>query len=147
MNVRETAEVLGYLASAWPRYELTEETVKVWVDQFSHVDFEVAQRAAKALVASDEWFPSVARFRELVSVELRKTPPKQGCEKCDRGFTVLDDGSVTFCRFCRPDLGLSDAAELGGGQPVRELGSGKWETGIESARRKLLPKVKNINDL
>lgn len=140
MNVRETAEILGYLAAAWPKYELAEETVAVWVDQFANVDFEVAQSAAKAVVASDEWFPSVARFRELVGVQMRQRPKAAGCGACDRGFVLGKAESVGVCPVCHPHR-LAPA----GSRPMRELGSGEWESGIQSARERLsLPKGNNL---
>lgn len=130
MNIRETAEILGYLAAAWPKYELAEETVRVWVDQFEDVSFEHAQRAAKQIVAKDEWFPSVARFRAALGVELRLQPAELGCDRCERGFVLLENGEVTFCSDCRPSAYVP---ALSSGEPERD----GWEQGIGLVRQNL----------
>lgn len=132
MNVRETAEILGYLAAAWPKYELTEETVQVWVDQFASADFEKAQKAAKEVVANDEWFPSVARFRERLALQLRLDPTELGCNVCENGFVVLDNGDVTFCSNCRSSAPVLGAAPQFGGRD-------NWQEGLGQARKQLGP--------
>jgi hypothetical protein len=63
----EAATILAYLASAWPRTSLPDETVKVWARHMESLDFETAMRAAEALVDSSSWFPSVAEFKNTYS--------------------------------------------------------------------------------
>jgi hypothetical protein len=130
MQARETAEILAYLSAAFPRHELPPETVKVWVDQLAGVDFAIAQAAAKAAVASSEWFPTVHRFRELVAAERRQHGTDPGCAACDRGFILYPNGSVGFCSSCRPTPRTLTS------RPVRELEpkSSDWTRWVQEAR-------------
>lgn len=72
MNAIETAQVLAYLANAWPNTQVTEEQTQIWAGQLIGVDPEVGREAAQALVGSSEWFPTVAAFREAVNVVVRR---------------------------------------------------------------------------
>jgi hypothetical protein len=129
MNLRETAEVLAYFSAAYPKYELFEETVAVWADQFDQTDFAVAKAAAKKLVATDQFFPSVARFREVLGVELRGLPA-ESCDLCDNGF-VLVEGGARLCRVCRPHQPPVPAP------PALQPGLKDWRSGLLQARKGL----------
>lgn len=65
MTLGEAAAVLRYLTSSYPTQALSPESATVWRDQVLVVDVDDAQEAARAAVAGDQWFPTVARFREL----------------------------------------------------------------------------------
>jgi|688.fasta_scaffold01756_40 hypothetical protein len=133
MNSREVGEILGYLSAAWPKYELFPETVKVWIDQFSETDFEVAQKAARKVVAEDNWFPSVSRFIGICKTESRMSERPLGCDHCDNGFVISESGVASFCGFCR------QAPRSIHRPRVRELHSpqGNWEECLEQTRKKL----------
>lgn len=64
MNRAETAQILAYLASAWPNVDMAEETVAVWVDQLAPVDYADAEVAARSVVKSARWFPAPSEFLE-----------------------------------------------------------------------------------
>lgn len=128
MVVREVAEILGYLAAAFPKHEMPEETVRVWCDQFASLDYGVAQRAAKRVVADDEWFPTIARFREVVATELKFRGDNTFCGDCDRGFIIKGRNEAAYCPTCRPQAVFAPGERL-------ELGRGDgWENGVEAAR-------------
>lgn len=63
MNRRDVAAVLGILTAAWPNQTLPEQTVAVWMDMLADLDPADAQQAARTLVKTEQWFPSIARFR------------------------------------------------------------------------------------
>jgi len=132
VNLRETAEILGYLSAAFPKNEMFEETVTVWSDQLVNVDFEVAQKTAKNVVAADQWFPTVARFLEVLAVETRFTH-SVGCDKCDLGFSVLEDGSVQFCNFCRP----ARPVKVSSRRKELAYNASDWKAGLQAVREKL----------
>lgn len=131
MNSVEVGEIMAYLAAAWPKHELHPETVKIWIDQFKDVDFVDAQNAAKRCVAEDEWFPSVARLKSLCGVRHIRRP--LGCGKCDQGFRLSDDGSVTFCTECRTALPKTEPSR------TKELSSGmdSWKEWLDRSRNVL----------
>jgi hypothetical protein len=131
MQPREVAEILGYLSAAFPKHDLPQETVAVWCDQFASTDFELARDAAKQIVAEDDWFPTIHRFREAVGRLLRAGGAPPGCGQCDRGFVLLADGSAAFCRVCRKDAPLVSGER-------RALSQGQdWKQGLQSVRAAL----------
>lgn len=132
MDARETAQVLGYLSAAYPRNELHEETVLVWIDQFENADPAMALRAAKRIVASDEWFPSISRFREVLGLEIRQSQVSEHCSDCDNGFVLDSRGDARFCRRCR-----SDAARDLVGPTARSLRGADWGEWVAKTRKEL----------
>ena len=104
MDSRQAGEILAYLSAAWPRYELHEETIRVWVDQLRSVDFGAAQQAARRIVAEDDWFPAVSRLKSLCRPSSSVGLAFSGCDACDRGFRENGDGEVVVCRNCRQNV-------------------------------------------
>lgn len=73
MNSHQVGEILAYFSAAWPKYDVYEETVNIWIDQLQRTDFETAQLAARQVVEKEDWFPSVSRFkREIREVARRR---------------------------------------------------------------------------
>lgn len=68
MNPQETAAVLAYFASAWPRFDMTEETVKVWIVECKDVNPDDGQRAMRQLVRTQDFPPPIAKFLEAAAV-------------------------------------------------------------------------------
>ena len=62
----DIVKVMRYLVAAWPQYELTEQTVAVYVMQLLRRGYEadVLLLAAMALVDSSTWFPTVAALHD-----------------------------------------------------------------------------------
>lgn len=65
MTPFEASSILAYLVEAWPSMEVGEHTAEVWADALSGVDTQHAHTAARKLVKSEQWPPSVARFLEV----------------------------------------------------------------------------------
>lgn len=61
----DVVSIMGYMVAAWPRQEISETTVAVYVVQMlrSGLPAEVLLLAAMALVDSSTFFPSVAEWR------------------------------------------------------------------------------------
>lgn len=72
MNVQETAGLLAYFANAWPNTTVTPEQAEIWASQLIGVDPDDGREAARSLVGSSEWFPTVAAFREAVNAVARR---------------------------------------------------------------------------
>ena len=62
---QDVVKVLGYMAAAWPRFEITAETVAVYVMHLlrTRLAADVLLLAAIHLVDSSEFFPSVAALK------------------------------------------------------------------------------------
>ncbi len=63
---QDVVQILSYMAAAWPRQEMTEQTVAVYVMHMlrSGLAADVLLLAAMALVETLAFFPSVAEWRE-----------------------------------------------------------------------------------
>jgi hypothetical protein len=64
MNKQEVAQILAVCSAAYPHVTVTKETALVYSDLLADVDFEVAQRAVRRVIASSQFFPSIAAIRE-----------------------------------------------------------------------------------
>lgn len=72
MTRQETAAVLALMTAAWPRQPVTDATVAVWGDALRDLVAEDALTAAKALIANEEFFPSVTKFRSTATALARR---------------------------------------------------------------------------
>ena len=67
MNTDEATAVLAALASAWPNQDLSEPTVEVWRSFLDEIDADDGVAAAREVIGSERFFPSIARFREAAT--------------------------------------------------------------------------------
>lgn len=71
MTHAESLKVLAVLTAAFPRYDLPRETAQLWLAVLSNFHAKDAEAAAMDVVNQDEWFPTIARFRQLVAAHRR----------------------------------------------------------------------------
>lgn len=67
MTPLEVSEVLAYASAAHPYIQLSKETVAVYVDLLSDLDYATTKRAVRRLSAMSERFPSPATIRREVA--------------------------------------------------------------------------------
>ena len=78
MTPAEALKVLSVLRNAFPREVLTPETVTVYCAELADIDYELAGRAARKIIRSSEWFPTIAKIRvevDALAKTLAKNPP------------------------------------------------------------------------
>lgn len=68
MTRDEVVGLLAHMAVAWPSMEVHPAATELWVRHCEDLDVEPARVAFDRLVESDEWPPTIARFREAVAV-------------------------------------------------------------------------------
>lgn len=66
MTKQECAILVGMIASAYPSWKPTTETVSVYVELLSDLDKNEAQNALRSLLMASEFPPSVATIRKKV---------------------------------------------------------------------------------
>lgn len=71
MNDQQGAVVLGVLTAAWPKQEMPDPTVDLWLSVLTELHPDDARAAANTVVRNDQWFPSIARFLEAAGVAKR----------------------------------------------------------------------------
>ncbi len=57
-------EILTVLAAAYPRFELTSATVRIYEQTLSDIPVDGLKAATLDLIAESKWFPTVAEIRE-----------------------------------------------------------------------------------
>ncbi len=75
MNAREVAISLATFCAAWPNTKLTEETTLLWVEALADIDPAGAKLATAQIVREDQWFPTIARFREVAKARAPRDIP------------------------------------------------------------------------
>lgn len=64
MNKTEIANLLALCASAYPHVAITKETAIVYAEMLADLELSVAMQAVKKLIATSQYFPTVAAIRE-----------------------------------------------------------------------------------
>ncbi len=64
---KELLEILAFLAAAFPRFELTEATITVYINLLEDLPADELRAAAKQCATGDDFFPSVHELREAVA--------------------------------------------------------------------------------
>jgi len=59
--------LMTLLTAAYPRQELSQETTEVYVQYLQDLELKAARAAIDRLVATSEWFPTVAEIRRVVA--------------------------------------------------------------------------------
>lgn len=71
MDKQAFKDVLNDLGGAWPKHVLTEDEVRIWFEQTSHLEASVAKKAASMCIAECEWYPTIAKYLECAKSIMR----------------------------------------------------------------------------
>jgi hypothetical protein len=82
MKTKEAAKIVATLAAAFPNARVTEETSEVYEKLLADLDYDATQKACARLIATSEWFPTIAKIREAVTL-LTSGPVRTGAEAYD----------------------------------------------------------------
>lgn len=83
MTPDQADRVLAHLAAAWPQVNLPGPTALAWYDHLRDIPAQAGEEAARRIVAEDERFPSMARFR-AVAMDVRRRMEARAAR--DRGL-------------------------------------------------------------
>lgn len=73
MDEVTTLQVVNFLVHAYPRSEISVNTVDIYVQLLSDIDPELLKMATLDYVSKNKWFPSVAELREAVGTLQEKS--------------------------------------------------------------------------
>lgn len=76
MNAQDTAAILALFGAAYPNANVSEPTALVWAENLIGVDPDVGLEAARTLIRTTKWFPSVSEFIEHVGAAKRAHEPE-----------------------------------------------------------------------
>lgn len=66
MKPSEAVELVQVLAAAFPQRPLSPATLRVYVEELCDLDYDAAVAAARTLIRTVEWLPTVAQIRAAV---------------------------------------------------------------------------------
>lgn len=73
MTRAEAKALVGSLVAAYPTANIEQATVELWTHQLSLLQsVEAGVQAVQEIIHSDEWFPSLARFRAVYGDKARR---------------------------------------------------------------------------
>lgn len=72
MTPEQVGGLLGYLTTCYPNYEVADNLTSVWVGVMADIHEDDARKAMHAIVRADQFFPSIARFRETCAGMARR---------------------------------------------------------------------------
>jgi len=64
-SVDRIAKTMGVMAHAYPRYELSADSVKLYAKLLADIPEEILEASAHQIMAESKFFPSVAEWREM----------------------------------------------------------------------------------
>lgn len=100
MTPEQVSALFGYFGAAWPNAKVDERTPQVWIEQLEPIDADDGREAAKRLVRSCQWFPSVAEFLDVAAeVKAGREPVMQALPA--RSFSVDRDTNRRMLQACR----------------------------------------------
>lgn len=76
MTKAEAIDLLGVLAAAYPRQELSNATTALYVDRLQRERYEPARDAIESLVDSSRWFPAISEIRDEIARYRDRYAPK-----------------------------------------------------------------------
>lgn len=72
MTPEQVGGLIVYMTTCFPNYEVPDNATRVWVAEMADVQADDARLAMKAIVKSDQFFPTIARFRETCAGMARR---------------------------------------------------------------------------
>lgn len=77
MNPSETTKLMALLKGAFPRQDVTPETLQVYCEFLADLDFNTAKDAIKRIVSTSRFWPTIAEIRDACLAEQGLLPPEE----------------------------------------------------------------------
>jgi hypothetical protein len=106
MSARETSEIVGKIYSANGRQPTTEQ-FEAWHDCIREVDPDVAVKAAKEMMRTEDGFPTVAKYLSYVEKFYAGAAPSLESASTEVLATILAVGSYGTPTWSHPAIGAA----------------------------------------
>lgn len=63
MTLDETAQCMAMLAIAYPRFDVSQDAIKLWATMLGDIEFATAQAGVQRHIATSQWPPTIAELR------------------------------------------------------------------------------------
>lgn len=138
MNNTEAAQLVGVLAAGYPQWQVTKETVAIWADLLSDLDYTQTRSVVRQWLMTEDRPPSPAAIRRGLATSAGLTAPTRATAWAEvrAGITTTPQGSRPS--FSHP--AVSKAVETIGWWEIRSstnldtLRSQFWKVYEEYAR-------------
>lgn len=77
MNQAEAGQLVGVLAAGYPQWQVTKETVAVWADLMSDLDFKETRSVVRTWLMTEDRPPSPAAIRRGLASSMGLTAPSR----------------------------------------------------------------------
>jgi len=64
-NKQSVTQIIGVMAHAYPRFELSANTMKLYGEMLADIPVDVLEAAARQIMVQSKFFPSIAEWREM----------------------------------------------------------------------------------
>lgn len=64
-TAKEIAKVMGVMVHAYPRFELSPDSIKLYGQLLADIPVEVLEASAKQIMVESKFYPSIAEWREM----------------------------------------------------------------------------------
>ena len=61
---KDVTRIIGVMVHAFPKYEISQETMKMYIRMLSDIPCDALEAAAKQIIADNKFFPMIAELRE-----------------------------------------------------------------------------------
>ena len=94
MNQSEAGQLVGVLAAAYPQWQVTKETVAVWADLMSDLDYAETRTVVRSWLLTEDRPPSPAAIRRGIASDKGLTAPSRATAWAEvrSGLTTSTDG-------------------------------------------------------
>jgi len=75
---KRIGQTLAVMAAVWPKFELSEQTIEVYIAMLADVPVQALEMAAKHLITTSPFFPSIAEWRSAAFDLLGEAAPTAG---------------------------------------------------------------------
>lgn len=67
MTESEALKTIAVLKAAYPRQEIQEETLRIYLAELIDLDYDLIGKAARTHIRTSQWFPTIAELRAGVA--------------------------------------------------------------------------------
>ena len=113
MDNQQALKLIKVLVAAYPRQEMREDTIKVYVSTLSDLDYKATEKSIMKHIRTSKWFPTIAEIREDVAEALHEIP------SLEDAMTTLKQasGAGNYALMCSNDI-LKQAVDTVGWQKL-----------------------------
>lgn len=109
MNRSEVAALLAVCAAAYPHVNVSKETASLYAEMLADLDPQVAMGAVRRLIATSQFFPTVAAIREQAAAMVEPLAPSPAKAWAEVMAKMREVGRSTVPEWSHPTIAAAVA--------------------------------------